>query len=61
MKNNFFKGAAVLVGIMIIDMIINIICNINGIELNSMANTFVTVFCAVTIYDRWTRNEKNEE
>ncbi len=59
MKNNFFKGAAVLVGIMIIDMIINIICNMNGIELNSMANTFVSVMFAMLLYNAWTK-DKNE-
>ncbi len=59
MKNHLLKGIAVLAGVMAVDMIINIICNINGIDLNSMANTFVSVLCATAIYGRWTRNEKN--
>lgn len=65
----FFKGAVVVVGIMIvliiINIIINIVCNRNGIDLNSTAMSMVSTFIEVLgvlsgilIYDRWIKDEK---
>lgn len=56
--NHFLKGIIVMVGIIIVNMIINIICNINGIDLNATGMSTVSSICAIFIYDRWIRNEK---
>ncbi len=56
--NHFLKGIIVIVGIIIVNMIINIICNINGIDLNTTGISTVSSICAIFIYDRWIRNEK---
>lgn len=63
---HFSKGAAVVAGVMIVLMIINMIistvCSRSGIELNStvidMSLTFIGVFSGICIYDRWTRDGK---
>lgn len=62
----FFKGAVVVAGVMIvllvINIFINIICNKNGVELNStvvnMTLTFIAVLSGISIYDRWIKDEK---
>lgn len=62
------KGAVVVVGVtivmMIINIIINIICKKNGIELNStvmsMTSTFIGALSGMLIYERWIKNEKNK-
>ncbi len=67
--NHFFKGTVVVVGvtivIMVINIIINIICNKNGIDLNSismtMFSTFTGMLLSTSIYDRWIKNEKDKE
>lgn len=63
---HLFKGAVVVAGVtlvmMIINIIINIICNQNGIDLNStvmsMTSTFIGSLSGMLIYDRWIKNEK---
>ena len=63
---HFVKGTIVVAGVMIVllvvNIIINIVCNKNGIELNStamnMVFTFIGVFSGISIYDRWIQNEK---
>jgi hypothetical protein len=63
---HFFKGAIVVAGVtiamMVIHIIINMVCSKNGIDLNStalsMVSTFIGVFSAISIYDRWIKNEK---
>lgn len=63
---HFKKGAAVVAGVMIVLLIINIAinitCNKYGIELNStamdMALTFIGVFSGISIYDRWIKDDK---
>ena len=47
--------------VIIVNMIINIIGNMNGVDLNSTATATVSAVCAMFIYDGWIRNEKNEE
>lgn len=47
---------------MIISIIINIICNKNGIELNStamsMMSTFIGALSGMLLYDKWIKSEK---
>ena len=49
MKKNLLKAVVVVVGVMIVDIVINVICNINGIDLNSISNTFVAVMFAILL------------
>lgn len=56
--NHVLKGAAVMVGVIIVNMIINIICNMNGVELNSTIMGTTSAVCAMFIYDGWIKNEK---
>lgn len=55
------KGAAVMAGVIIVNMIINIICNRNGIDLNSTGMGTMSVLCALFIYDGWIKKEKDKE
>ena len=57
----FLKGAIAIAAVTIANMIINIICNMNGIELNSIMKTFVSRFCALLLYHGLIRNEKNKD
>lgn len=60
MKKNLLKAVVVVVGVMIVDIVINVICNINGVDLNSISNTFVAVMFAMLFYSAWSRDNKNE-
>lgn len=63
---HFLKGTIVVVGVLIVmwivDLIIHIICNKNGIDLNStvmsMASTLIGSIAGISIYDRWIKAEK---
>lgn len=63
---HFVKGAVVVVGVtfvmMIMNIIVNIVCNRNGIDLNStamsMVSTFIGALSGMMIYDRWIKDEK---
>lgn len=59
--NHFLKGAVVMVGVIIVNMIINIVCNVNGIDLNSTIQGTMSAVCAMFIYNGWIKNEKNEK
>ena len=55
----FLKGAAAFAISMIVNIIIHVICNMNGVDLNdSIGTTMVTVICTLLIYHGLTRNEK---
>lgn len=58
---HLLKGVAVMVGVIVVNMIINIVCNMNGIDLNSTAQSTTSSLCAVLIYDRLIKNEKNKD
>lgn len=57
----FFKGAAITAVILIVFMGINVICNINGINLDSVSSGAVIAVCAVLIYRASTSNEKKKD
>ncbi len=57
----FLKGTIAIAAVTIANMIINIICNMNGIELNSIMMTFVSTFCALLLYHGLIRKEKNKD
>ena len=55
------KGAAVTVVVMAILIVINVICNMNGHELNSVSTGVVASVGAMLIYDGLTKNKDNQE
>ena len=60
MKKNLLKAVVVVVGVMIVDIVINVICNISGVDLNSISNTFVAVMFAMLLYNVWIKDNKSE-
>ncbi len=58
---HFLKGTAVAVVILIILLVINMICNINGHELEPLTTGVSSAICAVIIYRGLIKNEKNKE
>ena len=56
---NLLKGAAVMAAVMIANLIISIVCNMNGIELNSTVTGTVSAVSAMLIYRGLTKNGKN--
>lgn len=58
---NFLKGAAVAVVVLIVLIVINVICNMNGHELDSVSTGTMASVCAMLIYGGLTRNEKNKD
>ena len=61
MMKHFLKGAAVTVVVMIVLIIINMICNINGHELDSVSTGTVASVIAMFIYGGMTKKEKNKD
>ena len=63
---HFFKGTVVVVGVtivmMILNIIINIVCNKNGIDLDpsvmSVMSTFIGACSGMAISDTWTKDER---
>lgn len=58
---HFFKGAAVVIVVIIISMIVNIVCNMHGIDLNPTVQSTVSAVCAMLIYRRLIINEKKKD
>ena len=63
---HFFKGTVVVMGVtivmMIVNIIINIVCDKNGIDLDpsvmSVISTFIGAYSGMAIYDKWTKDER---
>ena len=58
---HFLKGAAVTVVVMIVLIVINTICNMNGYELDSVSTGVMASVGAMLIYGGLTKNEKNKD
>lgn len=58
---HFLKGAAALGIVMIANIVINVICNMNGVELNSTSTTIGSMICAMSIYHALIKNEKDND
>lgn len=60
---HFLMGAAVVAGVWIVLIVINVICNINGHELDSVVTGAMAPIIALSIYDGLLRKErlKNEK
>lgn len=57
---NFIKGVATVAVVMIVSLIIHIICNKNGINLDSTVTGTVSAISALLIYCGLTRKEKTK-
>ncbi len=55
---DFLKGAAVAITILIVLIIINMFCNMRGIDLDLTSTGGVTAVCAMLIYRGLIKNEK---
>lgn len=58
---HFLKGAAVMVVVIIVNMIVHIICNMNDIDLDSTVAGTVSAISALLLYQGLIRIEKNKE
>ena len=58
---HFIKGAAVTAAILIVLIVINVICNMSGHELDSTVTGVMAAICGMYIYDRLIKNEKNKD
>lgn len=56
---HLLKGAAVMAAVIIVSLIIHIICNTHGVDLNSTVTGAVSAVSAMLIYCGWIRKEKN--
>ena len=55
---HLLKGAAVAITILIVLIIINMFCNMRGIDLDWTSKGVVTAVCAMLIYRGLIKNEK---
>ena len=55
------KGVAVTTIVLIILIVISIICNVNGINSDSISNGAILAVCTMLIYQGATRKDKNKE
>ena len=58
---NLLKGAAVMVVILIVLIVINVICNVNGHELDSVLAGTAASVGAMLIYSGLTKNDKKKD
>lgn len=58
---HFLKGAAVTAIVVVVLMVINVICNMNGHELDSVVTGTVASVGSMLIYHGLTKNEKNKD
>ena len=58
---NFLKGAAIVVAIWIVLIVINVICNMNGHELDSVSSGTMAAVCAMLLDRGVTKNKKNKD
>lgn len=57
--NHLLKGIIVMVGVVVINMIISIVCNQMGVDLNSTVMAAPSAICALFVYDAWIKREKD--
>lgn len=56
---NLLKGAVVMAAVLIANLIVGIVCNMNGIDLNPTVAGTVSAVSAMLIYHVLTKNGKN--
>ena len=58
---NVIKGAVITLGILVVLIIVNVLCNKAGHELNSLYTGVITPIIAMAIYDKLTGNPSNKK
>lgn len=58
---HLIKGAAVTVVILVVLIVVNMICNVNGHELDAVSTGTAASVGAMLIYGGLTRKEKNKD
>lgn len=56
---NFLKGTAVMVIVMIVLIAVNVACNLNGIDLDAPTTGTVSAVSAMLIYEGLTKKRKS--
>ena len=57
----FMKAVAIVAAIWIVLVVINVICNINGHELDSVSSGTMAAVCAMLLDRGLTKKEKNKD
>ena len=57
----FMKAVAIVAAILIVLVVINVICNINGHELDSVPSGTMAAVCAMLLDRGLTKKEKNKD
>ena len=58
---NLLKGAAITVIVLVVSMVIQIFCNVKGIQIDLTIAGPTTAVCAMLVYHGLTKNEKNKD
>lgn len=58
---NVIRGAVITIGILVVLIVVNIICNKAGHELNSLYTGVITPIIAMAIYDKVADNKANKQ
>lgn len=56
--NHLLKGAVITVVVILVNLVIHIVCNMHGIDLDSVVTGPVSAVSAMLLYQGWIRNEK---
>ena len=58
---NLLKGAAITVIVLVVSMVIQIFCNVKGIQIDLTISGPTSAVCAMLVYHGLTKNEKNKD
>jgi FtsH-binding integral membrane protein len=58
--NNVVKGIIVTVIVLVLLIVVNVICNINGINLDTTVTGTTSAICAMYIYEKIADKKKSE-
>ncbi|MCI9033890.1 MAG: hypothetical protein HFJ08_07550 [Lachnospiraceae bacterium] len=58
---HLLKGTVIVAALTAVNMIINIICNMNGVDLNALPTGAGMAMCGMFLYQAWTKNEAGKE
>ena len=58
---NVIRGAVITIGILVVLIVVNIICNKAGHELNSLYTGVITPIIAMAIYDKVADDKANKQ
>ena len=58
---NVIKGAVITLGILVVLIVVNIVCNTTGHELNSLYTGVITPIIAMAIYEKVSGNSEDKK